>query len=550
MKKKIHILLVLLLSINVSCNDGFLDTTPYDGLSSSQIFNSDQYALMAINGAYNALAQNAFSADFYVFVSCLGPEGYGHSRGDWGQGHSQGFGTSRHAQVTNVYRNMYRPIIYSNDIIAGLEGNEMVTAAVRERLIGEAKFLRSLCYFYLYNLYGGVPILDKPTPVGETSLPRNTKEEVIQFVIKDFTDAAARLPETNQGRATKGAAIAMLGKVYLYNKNWAQAAAEFAKLLATPYAYSLVPNFGDNFDWKTKNNKESVFEIQYAMVPGAGSSFNSWFGNRTTGLGAGGDYCEMSQRAFQAYTYTDGTPMDFSTIPRRSNYATDRAYGVDLIAWYELKLKGMDIRLHQSAILPGGTYLGFNGLIHKMYWPISDYRSASPPSLWHTFGNDAIIPIRKFVTVGQENTVGNQDGPTNFPVVRFADVLLMYAEALNEANGPVADVYSTVDKVRSRAGLQGLTALKPGISKDAMRREIWLERYRELMFESVLFFDVRRWNVAHTNDPIFGLNNDENDFRLITKFYTKKFNAERDYLWPIPGAEMDINPKMTQNPGW
>lgn len=554
MKKKIYIpLFVLLLSFNMSCDDGFLDTTPYHALSTAMIFTTDEYATLAVNGAYNALAQNAFDHNFYVYATSLGPEAFCHpGQAPLGSSFSQGTGTDRDARIVNVYRNMYRPIIYANDIIAGLEGNDMVSADLREKFIGEAKFLRGLCYFYLYNLYGGVVILDKPTPPSETYLPRNSREEVVALIINDFADAAARLPEANGTRATKGAAIAMLGKVYLYNQQWPQAATEFAKLLGSPYNYELVDNFGDNFDWKTQNNVESVFEIQYAMAGvGTGSTFNDYFGNRVTGSGSGGGDIAMSQRAFHVYTYADGSYMDFSTMPQRNGYATEKEYGVDLTAWYEENLEDVDIRLHQSSILPGATYLAFNLQEHKLLHPTVEYQNVLPyPAVYGNWAADAYIFLRKFVTVGNENQFGKDDCPTNFPLIRFADVLLMYAEALNEANGATTEVYAAVDRVRARAGLTGLGQLKPGMSKDEMRREIWLERFRELMFESILYFDVKRWNVAHTNDPVFGLNNDEWDYRYITKFYTKKFTATRDYLWPIPGQEIDTNPLITQNPGW
>src|SRR5690606_29565058 len=121
----------------------------------------------------------------------------------------------------------------------------------------------------------------------------------------------------------------------------------------------------------------------------------------------------------------------------------------------------------------------------------------------------------------QENSLARTNGPTNLPVIRFADVLLMYAEAVNETSGPTPGVYDAVDRVRERAGVEPLTTLKPGISKEEMRREIWLERFREFMYENVLFFDVRRWKVAHTDDPVFGLNHTEVDFREMTEWYDK-----------------------------
>jgi starch-binding outer membrane protein, SusD/RagB family len=553
MKKKIYHLIIIILSLNSGCDDGFLDTAPYDGLSSSMIFNSDANAIMAMNGTYNALSRNAFGPDFYVFISAIGPEGYGIVRGNWGMSHSMGLGTSRDGQITNVYRNFYRPILYANEIISGLDKNNKVSTDLRNRLIGEAKFVRGLCYFYLYNLYGGVVILDKPTPVGETYLSRNSKEEVVQLCISDFSDAIDKLPisypAADKGRVTKGAAIAMLGKTYLYEKQWANAASQFEKLLVAPYAYNLVANYGDNFYWKTQNNVETVFDIQYLMESGLGSTFDNWFGHRSM-RNQGQDYCELSHRSFKAYTKNDGKPIDFSTLPKRNDYDTEINYGIGLTNWYQTTMSDVDKRLHQSAILPGSTFLGAGDKYHRLYWPYSPYINADPPAIRTTFTGDAIIPIRKFITLGQENSLGRTECPTNFPVVRYADVLLMYAEAKNEASGAIADVYNSIDKVRIRAGLVELSALKPNMTKDEMRREIWLERFRELMFESVLYFDVRRWNVAHTHDPVFGLNNEEWDFRYMTRFYTKVFNSTRDYLWPLPGGEIDLNNKITQNPGW
>jgi hypothetical protein len=550
MKKIFLFLIIASLLVNIGCDSSFLDTKPYHGLASGNIFSNNEYALKALNGAYNSLAQVSFGPYFYVMMSTLGPEGYGRVRGDWGITQAQGLADSRNGQYLNLYRNFYRTIIYANDIISGLEGNENVAADSREIWIAEAKFLRGLCYFYLWNLYGGVVILDKPTAVEDSQLPRNSAEEVVELIISDFTDAIAALPMSNDGRATKGAAVAMLGKTYLYNNRWADAANQFEILLKPPYEYDLVDNFGDNFNFKTQNNIESVFEIQYTMAPGAGSEFNNWYGSRVVGLGPGQDYCEMSQRAFEVYTYADGSSIDLTTIPRISDYPDKVVYGEALISWYETVLEGVDKRLHQSAILPGAYYHGYTGDIYKLYYPISAHRTDNPPALWHTFGDDAIIPIRKYVTEGQDNNFSRTDCPTNYPLIRFADILLMYAEANNELGGPNASVYEAIDKIRLRADLQPLAVLKAGMSKDEMREEIKKERFKEFMFEGILYFDSKRWRVAHTNDPVFGLNYTEVDFRMETEWYKKVFRENRDYLWPIPGSEIDINPLMTQNTGW
>jgi starch-binding outer membrane protein, SusD/RagB family len=122
----------------------------------------------------------------------------------------------------------------------------------------------------------------------------------------------------------------------------------------------------------------------------------------------------------------------------------------------------------------------------------------------------------------------------------------MYAEAKNEASGPSALVYSALNKVRTRAGVSEISQIH---SKSELQREIRLERFRELMFESHGYFDVRRWRTAHTTDPIFGLNHEVLDFRGM-RIVTKVFKEAKDYLWPIPADEVDLNTKLVQNPGW
>lgn len=552
MKFKIYITGILFSLLLIACNKEFLDTSPYDGLSSSKIFENDANAKLAVNGIYQAAAQTAFRDPFLNLTTNLGPDSYSYGRAA-SNALSMGLATNRAAGILNLYTNLYKPIVYANDVIAGLDNNTNVTEDLRNQLIGEAKFFRGLCYFYLWNYFGDVVLIDKPTPVEETFLPRSPAAQVQALVISDFKDAADRLPVSysaaDLGRATKGAAIAMLGKTYLYLQRWAEAETEFAKLLTAPFTYDLTANFGDSFNWKTQNNKESVFELQYEMEAGMGSTFERWYGNRSGGVG-GEDYAEAATTALSVFTHSNGTPINLTTIPKRTSYTGTNAevnYGKDLINWYDTTFDDADIRLHQSVILPGSTFFGNNNMDYKLYWPYNSYINATPPALRTTWSTTVgVIPIRKFLTTGEDNILNPSTCPTNFPMVRFADVLLMYAEAVNEARGPVQDAYNAVNRVRARAKVVNFAA---GLNKEQMRREIWLERYKELMFETHLYFDVKRWHVAHTSDPVFGLNNDVLDFRFV-KLFKKAFREDRDYLWPIPGDERDLNPLLTQNPGW
>lgn len=549
MKNKAYLFL-LFLALHTGCDDGFLDRSPYDGLSSALIFNSNENALMAMNGAYSTLANLTFEAEFYNYVTNLGPDGFDYSRPVWGMTHSQSLATARDAQIVANYRRFYRPIIYANDIIAGMQNNEKVSEALRERMIGEAKFIRAICYFYLKNLFGKLVLLDKPTPVTETYLPRSSENEITDFIINDLQDAIQRLPvsyasPTDAGRITKGAAIAMLGKTYLFEKKWDLAAGEFKKLLQSPFTYRLMADYGDNFKTTTKNNAESVFELQYVQQEGMGSSFDRWYGHRSTQTN-GGDRASMPAHLLRIFTNLDGSPIDVSGMPRRSDFTSDVTHGAALTEWYQKAYAKADVRLHKSVIMPGATFLGAGNITYKLYFPYAPYASASPPAINSTNNSDAKVLIRKFLTTGDEHILFREDSQMNYPLIRFADVWLMYAEALNETGGPVAEVYAAINQVRARAGVAGLPA---GLSKDEMRKNIWLERYKEFLFEGHLYFDVKRWRTAHTDDPVFGMNHDVLDYRFLKVFYKKKF-VERDYLWPVPQAEIDLNQQIEQNPGW
>jgi starch-binding outer membrane protein, SusD/RagB family len=546
MMKKV-IFLFSIISLLFSCNDDFLDRAPYDSMSSSNIWVSDANAVMAVNGIYAALNKgdnlNGIGGCFSNFTR-LGPDGTYYTAGAIETGKS----SDREALYLAYYTGFYQVIFYANTAIANLQANNKITKSLADRLIGEAKFLRGWSYFYLWQLFGGVVILDKPVLASETYLPRNTTDEVKALVISDFTDASQKLPVSytgnDYGRVTQGAAIAMLGKTYLYDKQWGKAANEFSKLMTSPFRYELHPDYSQLFDWKWEKNNECIFGMQYVMEPALGSDYDKIYGFRSAS-GSGWDVEHASYILVSSYTLPDGSPIDMSTMPKRSNYASEYLYGLALIPWYQTTFANVDKRLHANAIMPGFRFIGFNNVEFMVNWPFNDHVNDKPyKALQGSWTSVALVPFRKFVNVGNETTL-LWDSPNDFPAIRYADILLMYAEAKNEESGVSQDVYNAVNLVRTRAGLANLPA---GLTKDQMRRNIWLERLKEFPGEGISFFDVKRWKTAATTDPVFGLNHDELDFRGI-KFYTKVF-TERDYLWPIPGQERDLNPKLDQNPGW
>ena len=517
MKKQLYII-ALISAFLTACDKNFLDTKPYDAISSVSAYTSDANAKMSVNGIYNAINQSSSLEGLCFVFTNIGPDGFGWSRD--GQ-IEQGLSTIRHSTYLNTYTAFYRVIRYANDAISNLTNNGKVSKDLANRLVGEAKFMRGMSYFYLWQLYGGVIIMDKPLLPSETYLPRNTADEVKQLVIADFTDAISRLPvsysSADRGRVTQGAAIAMLGKTYLYDKQWAKAAEQFEKLLKSPYDYKLLDDYSHLFSYKWEDNKEVVYSLQEVMVTDLGSDYDMWYGGRSI-YTSGQSYSEASYNIVNFYTSRDGTPIDMTTMPKLSDYGNDDyKLGLDLIPWYQSAFKNADKRLDANILLPGSTFVGLGGVTYEVYWPYSQHAKDNPPAYRIEFSGQAFFSWRKFVMTGNENLL-RWDSPTDIPIIRYADVLLMYAEAKNEAEGPSSSVYDAVNLVRNRAGVVNLPS---NLSQDELRRNIRLERFHEFPGEGILFFDVRRWKTAATNDPVLGLNHDVLDFRGKKLFNTR-----------------------------
>jgi hypothetical protein len=232
-------------------------------------------------------------------------------------------------------------------------------------------------------------------------------------------------------------------------------------------------------------------------------------------------------------------------MPKRENYANEHDYGLVLIPWYQQKYKNADKRLHDNIIMPGDTILGNGNLQYMMKWPFGDHANDNPYPAYQLDNSDkASFAWRKFVMDNAHAHVNREDAPLNLIFIRYADVLLQWAEAKNEASGPSSDIFDAINMVRDRGHVPHIS----GLSKDDLRNAIRMERMRELPGEGQLFFDVRRWKLAATTDPIFGLNRVENDFTM-RPYFTSVF-PEKYYLFPIPQDELNFNKNLTQNPGW
>lgn len=347
---------------------------------------------------------------------------------------------------------------------------------LKNRMVAEAKFMRGFYYFNLVRLFGGVPLVIKETTsLNDLAVARASAEDVYKQIIQDFTDAEAVLPTTysagDRGRATKGAAKAFLAKVYLTRQEWPKASAK-AKEVMDLGMYDLWANYVDVFAIANKNGKEAIFEVQ-ALGGGVGEgSFMQGYMrpnfDRVNGVAGFGDD-PVTDNLYRAYRSDD-------------------------------KRRNVNLRLYTPTGSPAAPA--------SVTFPCYVYKYLDPTA------------------------TANGEGSNNFPVLRYADVVLMYAEALNEQTPASTEAYANINRIRSRAGLPNLTA---NLSQAQFRDSLLLERRLELAFEGHRWFDLTRRK------------------KLIDAIKIQNPTIkveERHYLFPIPQTERDANPKLEQNPGY
>lgn len=498
--KKIVILLTVA-SMVAGCSDKALDVDNVNVLTSDNYYKTEEDAFKAVNAAYATLA----SPDLYSQIMHLTQELMG-DEADATVSASPSLIAMREAEAdasnevfNMVWRGCYQGIYRANLAITRIPGVPM-NEAKKSRLMGEAYFLRAMYYFILVTNFGEVPLILKVVDVSNPAekLPtRIAVPNVYAAILNDFEEAEKRLPVSYEGdeigRVTRGAAKGFRAKALLYRANLNNNTADYtesAKLfkeIIDSKVYDLMPNYRDNHTNTSENNKESLFEVQFSTTVNPGAFCDE--------CGTGGlRPLEMGVRG-RAYN---------NVIPSE---------------WYVKQFETGDERLLASVFGPQGSK--FDGLD---YYRILEYKAWSD-----------ILPI-DFAVRKYQKDMGNEfdwttGSDVNIRLLRFADVLLMYAEAVNSAQGPTADAYAAVDRVRQRAGLE---PLEPGFSKTEFMNWLMHERVVELGLEGHRWRDLVRWKRAY--------------LELTSK--GRPFDEKKHYLFPIPAKERQLNPNLTQNPGW
>ncbi|MCO4293577.1 RagB/SusD family nutrient uptake outer membrane protein [Solitalea sp. MAHUQ-68] len=463
------------------------------------------------------------------------------------------FSTERYANATQAnwsaadkvvfYNNwtaLYQNIRRANDFLQRIEG---VTGDenLKKRMKAEVRFFRALYYFQLTNMFSddpvanpeplGVPIIEKAMVFGTDSIsvPRNTKTECVNYVVSELDQAATELGEipasyTSQaGRITKGAALALKGRMLLYAGRWAEAATA-SKAVMDMAGYILNADYSKVFT--VKNNPEAILSVQYNNILAERGHKLDYY----ISPGSQGGYARWNptQNLVDSYELTDGKLPSESPLYDAQNPYLNR-----------------DKRFYATVVYDGSTY---RGKVMQLYSGGYDINNGG------LFKSQTNYYLRKFANetnLDFANTVTGSD--QNWILIRLGEVLLNYAEAENEAAGPDESVYNAVNQLRTRAGLPNLPV---GLSQSDMRDRIRRERKVELAFEDFRFWDVRRWRIADQPDQltIKGITVSLNTTTGV-KTYSPKVVETRPfpakfYTTPIPIEEMNNNKKMVQNFYW
>nr|WP_315245916.1 RagB/SusD family nutrient uptake outer membrane protein [uncultured Flavobacterium sp.] len=490
MKKSI-ITLLLSAGLFVSCTE--LEVTPTSFVTEENYFVTQDDAIASVTAVYASLSldpgeQSLFGRNLYFLtdmatdyasagVSATNPQ----VRALSSLTHDA---TSDRVQV--AWRQIYAGINRANVAIDNIP-KVVGTEEIKNRLILEAKFIRGLLYFQAVRLWGGVPIvLHEPTSIQLESLKskRATVDEVYAQIISDLKDAEglpATYTSTNLGRATSGAAKAILAKVYLTRKDYPNTILKAKEVINGGYGYALFESFGDIFAKAKKNGKEHIFSVQFEP--------------NQAGNGSSGS-------TFQATSFTGFTATEPADI------ISDVALFYDIYAAGDVR---RDVSYKKQLLNPAtGTLYTFPKPIFSKYLDLTNLATPS---------NVAI----------------------NFPVIRYADILLSLAEAINEQGAPTAEAYELINQVRRRAFGKPITTPDAtvdlvGLNQTTFRAAIQEERKKEFVQEGQRWFDLVRWGTLVTE---------------IKKVTAKNSVSERNNLYPIPQSERNIDPTgLPQNPGY
>lgn len=514
MKTKL-ILFVILLS-QLGCKN-YLDVYPEDKITSANFPQNEKDVQYTLNGVYSLLKETSvYDQGLFGFGALDGATPNAFNWGNFAiakMGNGQ-LSASDGETLTFRWTRSYAIISRANYLLSIANTVELPDDK-RKLYVGEAYFLRGLAYAVLADTYGGVPLITSVISAGEAKkVVRASAEETWNQVHSDYDMAINNLGLTapQVGRATKGAAMALKMRAYLYQNKYDKVL-EMANQIEALKRYTLFPSYEGLFKEENENNSEVIFDVQYIRGENAQGSFHDQYCGTGTGSFTRGTRYVPTDNLVDAYETLDGAPVDPAN-----------------------KYENRDPRLKFTIVVPGSTILGFR-------FPNYLY----PGGAFNHPGNMLKhLSARKYRENNMSNLPTSGQSAINNIVIRYADVLLSKAEALIELNQDIPGAIALINRVRTERTDVKMRPLPTTLSQVEARQKLRQERRIEFALEGLYWSDIRRWNIGKDLYPL--VIRDHLGGVIETRFpngYLAYYN-----LLPIPVNEISLNPGLKQNPGW
>lgn len=563
LKNKLNTILIAFVIITMaSCKKNYLERLPLSGPSSASFYTNQDELLMGLYGCYQQLNYQQqdyglgnLRVPWHVFIEATTDICWDRTNGHL-QDIGKGTFDANNGVVLVKWRETYKGIARCNFLLDNIDkAKDKITVALYNQVKAEARFIRALHYHYLVTLFGGVPLVTTSLTLENSQIPRATKDEVVNFILNEMEEASKDLPLNtdviNNGRATKGSALAFKARTALYNEKW-DVAAKAAQDVTNLNKYQLHPDFGQLFKYAGQTSKEIIFNLTYKKTVNTHTTPRYFLPRIPGGV------CDKVpfQSFVDSYESRDGLSIDKSPLYNPAKPFDNR-----------------DPRLGFTVAVPGSILFGYQFETHKDSLTITNYNTTPATRIANTEATHAFATFTGYVFKKYTDEVDRldvQNSELSIILMRYAEVLLIYAEAKIEANQIDNTVYTAINAVRQRPTV-AMPAITTGKTQAELRSIVRKERKYELAMEGLRLADIRRWKIAPQvlSGPVYGripkglLSNapviDENgtpnysnvtnraEMRLIE---TKIFNPARDYLLPIPGIEILTNKKLVQNPGY
>lgn len=510
MKKFIYIISLVFLA---SCSEDYLERGSLTQLAESNFWMNEKDAQLGVNGIYDALQDRAlYGGNLNAVAGIPQHDGFADNAfnnfkfegpGNFVEGRADPAFPFFNTFWTALYRGIGRANVAIEKI--GTIPDANISSASRATLLGQAKFLRALFYSHLAVYYEDAPLIEKFQTLEESYVPKNTYQELKAFITADLKAAAEVLPvaypASQFGYATKGAALAMLARFELYNKNYGEVVRLTSEILGL--GYQLHPDYAQLFTEAGEQSKEIVFSVRFIQDQSNNAeTFSSTF------LGIPRVNMQPMPNLVDTYLCIDGLPITTSPLynPTQRKANRDPRLGASIY------FQGDIFLIHLNRVFGGNTATRFG---QKKY-------------IRNTVSASGIGP----------DSPGGQD----FYVIRYADVLLMRAEALAEL-GQLTEVYPLLNQIRTRAKMPTVTQVNgTSLTQTQLIALIRRERRVELAFEGLRFFDVKRWGEVEAAYARVAAD------RIGP--YTPSYRGRQSEVFAIPQNEIDANDRLVQNPVW